>query len=143
MELILWRHADAEDGADDMARRLTPQGERQAAAMAQWLQAHLPERYTVVASPAVRAQQTAAALGATIVTDETLAPGASVSEIVKAAEKHKGVVLIVGHQPDLGGAAAKLVANADAEWHIEKGAIWWLVGDAPARIKVVLPPEAL
>jgi len=143
MELILWRHADAEDGADDMARRLTPQGERQAAAVAHWLQAHLPERYTVVASPAVRAQQTAAALGATIVTDETLAPGASVSEIVKAAEKHKGVVLIVGHQPDLGRAAARLVASAASEWHIEKGAIWWLVGDAPARIKVVLPPEAL
>ena len=143
MELILWRHADAEDGADDMARRLTPKGERQAAAMGQWLRAHLPERYTVVASPAVRAQQTAAALGATIVTDETLAPGASVSEIVKAAENHKGLVLIVGHQPDLGRAAARLVASAASEWHIEKGAIWWLVGDAPARIKVVLPPEAL
>ena len=63
MELILWRHADAEDGADDMARRLTPAGEEQAAAMAQWLRAHLPAQYTLLASPAVRAQQTAAALG--------------------------------------------------------------------------------
>jgi phosphohistidine phosphatase len=143
MELILWRHADAEDGADDMARRLTPKGEGQAAAMAKWLRAHLPERYTVVASPAIRAQQTAAALGATIVTDKTLAPGASVDAIVKTAQKHKGVVLIVGHQPDLGAAAAKLVANADAEWHVEKGAIWWLVGDAPARIKAVLSADLL
>ena len=61
MDLILWRHADAEDGADDMARRLTPRGEKQAAAMAEWLRARLPRNYTVLASPAVRAQQTAAA----------------------------------------------------------------------------------
>ncbi|HYR34968.1 MAG TPA: histidine phosphatase family protein [Burkholderiales bacterium] len=143
MELILWRHADAQDGADDMARRLTPRGEQQAAAMAQWLRSHLPNHYTVLASPAVRAQQTAAALGAGITTDKTLAPGASASAIVKAAEKHKGVVLIVGHQPDLGRAAAQLVANARAEWPIEKGAIWWLAGAAPARIKAVVSPELL
>ena len=62
MELILWRHADAEDGADDMARRLTAKGERQAAAMATWLRANLPSQHTLMASPAVRAQQTAAAL---------------------------------------------------------------------------------
>ena len=143
MELILWRHADAEDGADDMARRLTPVGEKQAAAMAQWLRAHLPAHYTVLASPALRAQQTAAALGANLVTDKTLAPGASVSAILKAAEKHKGIVLVVGHQPDLGRAAAQLVANAQSEWHVEKGAIWWLAGDAPARIKAVVSPDLL
>ena len=143
MELILWRHADAEDGADDMARRLTPKGEQQAAAMAKWLRPHLPLQYTLLASPAVRAQQTAAALGANIVTDKTLAPGASPAAIVKAAHKHKGTVLIVGHQPDLGRAAAQLVANAQSEWHIEKGAIWWLAGEAPARIKAVVSPELL
>jgi phosphohistidine phosphatase len=143
MELILWRHADAEDGADDMARRLTAKGEEQAAVMAKWLRAHLPDHYTLIASPAVRAQQTAAALGASIVTDKTLAPGASPAAIVRAAQKHKGTVLVVGHQPDLGRAAAQLVANTQSEWHIEKGAIWWLAGDAPARIKAVVSPELL
>ena len=143
MELILWRHADAEDGADDMARRLTPKGEKQAATMAQWLRQHLPNQYSVVASPALRAQQTAAALGASVVTDKALAPGASPAAIVKAAQKEKGVVLIVGHQPDLGRAAAQLVANTQAEWHVEKGAIWWLAGDAPARIKAVVSPDLL
>ena len=142
MELLLWRHAEAEDGADDMARRLTPKGEKQAAAMADWLRAHLPGRYTLLASPAVRAQQTAGALG-TPVTDRSLAPGASVTAIVKAAEKYKGVVIVVGHQPDLGRAAAQLVAHARTEWSVEKGAVWWLVGDAPARIKVVLSPDLL
>src|ERR1700740_1776086 len=98
MELILWRHADAEDGADDMARRLTAKGEQQAAAMAKWLRSHLPSAFTIVASPAVRAQQTAAALGAKVITEQTLAPGASPAAIVKAAQKHSGVVVIVGHQ---------------------------------------------
>ncbi len=142
MELILWRHADAEDGADDMARRLTPKGEKQAAAMAQWLRAHLPGRYTLLASPAVRAQQTASAFAAPI-TERSLAPGASVAAIVKAVEKYRGVVIVVGHQPDLGRAAAQLVANARTEWSIEKGAVWWLAGDAPARIKAVVSPDLL
>ncbi|HET7159881.1 MAG TPA: histidine phosphatase family protein, partial [Burkholderiales bacterium] len=30
MELVLWRHAEAEEGADDAARRLTVKGVRQA-----------------------------------------------------------------------------------------------------------------
>jgi phosphohistidine phosphatase len=142
MELILWRHADAEDGADDLARRLTPKGEQQAAIMASWLRAHLPGQYTLLASPAVRAQQTAAALG-TPISERSLAPGASVAAIVKAAEKYNGLVIIVGHQPDLGRAAAQLVASARTEWSIEKGAVWWLAGDTPARIKAVVSPELL
>src|SRR2546423_14470053 len=105
MELILWRHADAEDGADDMARRLTAKGERQAAAMAAWLRAHLPGQHTLMASPAVRAQQTAAALGASIVTERSLAPGATPTAIVEAARKRHGVVLGVCHQPGLWPAA--------------------------------------
>jgi phosphohistidine phosphatase len=139
VNLILWRHADAENGADDMARRLTPKGHKQAAAMAQWLRAHLPKAYTVLASPAVRAQETAAALGANIVSDITLAPGASVSDITKAAERHQGLVIVVGHQPDLGGAAASL-AGASGEWQVEKGAIVWFAG---RRIKAWLSPDLL
>ena len=142
MELILWRHADAEDGRDDMARRLTPKGEQQAAAMAKWLRAHLPGPFTLLASPAVRAQQTARALAMPI-TEKSLAPGASVAAILKAAEKHRGIVIVVGHMPDLGRAAAELVAAAQTEWSVEKGAVWWLAGEAPARIKAVVSPEHL
>ena len=139
MDLILWRHADAEYGGDDLARRLTPKGREQAAAMAKWLHAHLPKDYTLVASPAVRAQETAQALGPKIVSDITLAPGASVTDIAKAAERHKGLVIIVGHQPDLGQAAAKL-AGASGEWQIEKGAIVWFAG---GRIKAWLSADLL
>ena len=39
MDLILWRHAEAhegQEGEDDLLRRLTPRGEKQAARMAAW-----------------------------------------------------------------------------------------------------------
>lgn len=40
MDLILWRHAEAEElgeGMDDLTRALTPRGEKQAAKVAAWL----------------------------------------------------------------------------------------------------------
>lgn len=140
MELILWRHAEAEDGADDLARRLTPEGRTQAVAMAKWLRRHLPPEFVLLASPARRAQQTAEALHAAIRTEPKLAPGAPVHAIVEAARKHqgKGLVIIVGHQPDLGRAAAHLVAHRDEEWSIRKGALWWLDGH---RVKAVMEPD--
>jgi len=140
MELILWRHADAEEGVDDLARRLTKKGEADAAAVAKWLRARLPRDFTVASSPAVRAQQTAAALKAKVVDEPALAPGASVPAILGVIEKHPGLVIVVGHQPDLGRAAAQLVANLRAEWHIEKGALWWF---SRGRIKAVMSPDLL
>ena len=140
MEIILWRHADAEDGADDMARRLSAKGEAQAAAMAKWLRRHLPADYVVLASPARRAQQTAAALHARAVTEPGLAPGASVRKILDLCQKQRGLVIVVGHQPDLGRAAAHLVAHAHGEWSVEKGAIWWIEGH---RLRAVLSPDLL
>jgi phosphohistidine phosphatase len=139
VDLILWRHADAEDGADDLARRLTPTGEKQAAAMAKWLRARLPRDYTLLSSPAVRAQQTADALGTKVVTDITLAPGASVADILNAAQRYAGLAIVVGHQPDLGRAAAKLAGGA-GEWHVEKGAIVWF---GRGRLKAWLSPDLL
>jgi phosphohistidine phosphatase len=140
MDLILWRHADAEGGGDDLARKLTKHGEAQAARVAAWLRKYLPKDAVVVASPALRAQQTAKALGMPIITEKSIAPGASVDAIVKAAAKHKGTVVLVGHQPDLGRAAAHLVAGKNAEWPIEKGALWWLRGNA---VRAVVSPDLL
>jgi phosphohistidine phosphatase len=139
MEIILWRHADAEDGADDMARRLTAKGGKQAQAMAKWLRARLPEKFTLVASPALRAQQTAAALNCAIETEHSLAPGASAASIARAAGKRKGLVIVVGHQPDLGRAAAQLL-GMKGECRIEKGALWWLEDD---KVRAVMSPDLL
>ena len=42
MDLLLWRHAEAEDGEDDLKRRLTARGEKQARTMAAWIRDHQP-----------------------------------------------------------------------------------------------------
>jgi phosphohistidine phosphatase len=138
MDLILWRHADAEDGAPDLVRRLTPKGERQAARVAAWLRERLPDSYRLLASPAVRAQQTAEALGKPT-TEKLLAPGAAVEAILEAAGK-QGTVVLVGHQPDLGAAIAYLLCGAKRELSVAKGALWWFSGDA---VRAVISPDLL
>lgn len=144
MDLILWRHADAEDGRPDLERQLTAKGRKQAARVAQWLNAHLPEDFDVISSPAVRALQTAEALGPRVKIDRSLAPGASVQSIAKAAGWPRGdrTVVIVGHQPDLGQALAYLVSGRDDDWRLEKGAFWW-VAEQPLIVKAVVSPDLL
>src|SRR4026208_2023469 len=107
MDLVLWRHADAEDGADDRARRLTAKGRKQAERMATWLDARLPKNARLIVSPAVRAQQTAESLARDATTSEDVAPGAPAAEILKAAgwPDGQGTVAIGGHQATLGAAA--------------------------------------
>jgi phosphohistidine phosphatase len=63
--------------------------------------------------------------------------------IIEAARRRKGLVIVVGHQPDLGRAAAELAARREADWQLGKGAIFWIAGEAPARIKAVLSPDLL
>jgi phosphohistidine phosphatase len=142
MDLILWRHADAADGAPDLARKLTPKGVEQAARMAAWLLQRLPKDTVVIASPAVRAQQTAAALRLPVKTDNTLAPGATVDQILKAA-KGKRAVVLVGHQPDLGRAIAYLVAGEEGAWRLQKGALWWISNGDSVIVTAVMSPDLL
>jgi phosphohistidine phosphatase len=128
MDLILWRHAEAEEGGPDLARALTGKGRKQAAHVAEWLLQRLPAKFTLLASPAKRAQQTAEALEVKIKTVERLAPGATVDDILVAAgwPDHKGAVVVVGHQPDLGNAVAQLLSGAAGDWSLKKGALCWI-----------------
>ncbi len=148
MDLILWRHAEAEDGAPDLERRLTAKGHKHAARVAEWLLQRLPAKFTVLASPAVRAQGTAAALGVPIRTVDALAPGASVRTVLEAAgwPDRKSAVVVVGHQPDLGRAAAFLVSGAEGSWSVKKGGLWWLSGrvreeGAQVVVRAVVTPD--
>ena len=143
MELILWRHAEAEEGAPDLARKLTAHGHAQAARVAAWLRERMPPGPVVIASPAVRAQQTAQALGVRFDTSALIAPGAPVASILSAAgwPGRSEAVIVVGHQPDLGNAAAFLLTGAPRDWHIDKGALWWLVGGRQAHLRAVVSPD--
>jgi phosphohistidine phosphatase len=129
MDLILWRHAEAEDGAPDAARKLTAKGHKQAQEIAQWLEPRLPKDTRILVSPAVRAQQTAQALTREYETVKEIAPGASYEAILAAAgwPDADGAVMVVGHQPSLGEAAAWAVSGQAAEWNMKKGAVWWLM----------------
>jgi phosphohistidine phosphatase len=141
LDLILWRHAEAEDSAPDDARRLTPKGIRQAERMAAWLKPHLPADCRILVSPAQRAQQTAAALQRKFETPEAIAPGAGVAAVLKAARwpVAREAVVVVGHQPTLGAVAAKLLGGEEAFWSVKKGAVWWLSDrDRDGTTRVVL-----
>jgi len=130
MDLILWRHAEAEDEAasgGDLQRALTPRGERQAARMAAWLDRQLGETVRILCSPALRCEQTVLPLGRKYKIRDELAPDAPPEAILAEAQwpDAKQPVLIVGHQPTLGQAAAKLLGMKPHELTIRKGAVWW------------------
>jgi phosphohistidine phosphatase len=131
MDLILWRHAEAQvlrDGQDDLERALTPKGERQAQRMADWLNQRLAHSTRILVSPALRTQQTAKALDKSFKTLAALAPEATADAVLKAARWPDATepVLVIGHQPTLGQVAALLLSGQPQDWSIKKGAVWWL-----------------
>ena len=132
MDLILWRHAEAEllreEGGSDLERALTAKGERQAQRMAQWLNHRMAATTRVLVSPAERTRATAAALGRVFKTVPALAPDAAPEALLEAARWPRSAepVLIVGHQPTLGLLAARLLCGEEQPWAIKKGAVWWL-----------------
>ena len=148
MDLILWRHAEAEPGEPDLGRRLTAKGLKQAQRMAEWLDGRLPDTTRVLSSPADRAQQTALALKRKFRTVDELAPGATASAVLAAAgwPDARESVLVIGHQPTLGEVSSFLLAGDELPWSIRKGAVWWLSnrvrdGVATVVLKVVIGPD--
>lgn len=146
MDLILWRHADAEDGVPDEARRLTAKGRKQAQKMAAWLAARLPADCRVLVSPALRARETAAAFTEQVVIEKAVSTAATPQGVLKAAgwPDGAGTIIVVGHQPTLGATAALALTGEAAAWSLKKGAIWWLACDADGvRVKAVMTPGIL
>lgn len=150
MDLLLWRHAEAEDGEDDLKRRLTERGERQARLMGDWIRQHQPKDMRIIVSPAVRTQQTAKALKLPFETHRKIGPDACVSELIAASgwPQAPGAVLIVGHQPSLGRMASLLLAGHESAWSIKKGALWWLSNrvrrtETQTVLRAVIPVELL
>src|SRR5436190_9359350 len=150
MDLILWRHCEAEPGEPDLGRRLTSKGTKQAERMAEWLERHLPDTCRILVSPADRAQQTAQALQRKFRTVPEIAPGASVAAVLAAANwpDSREPVLVVGHQPTLGMVASFLLSGEETYWSVRKSAVWWLSnrakeGGAAVVLKSVQSPEFL
>jgi phosphohistidine phosphatase len=153
MDLILWRHAEAEDAAaagGDLARSLTPHGEKQAARVGAWLARHLPEDAQILCSPARRCEQTAKALGRPCKVIAALAPGSDPEQVVQAAGWPSGrhAVVIVGHQPTLGETIARLLGLDAESCAVRKGGVWWLrsrarAGQQQTTVVAVQSPDTL
>ncbi len=158
MNLILWRHADAENlpsslalsAQADLARELTERGRKQAEKAAHWLRTHLPDDALILSSPAVRAVQTAQALTPTPRIVRDLAPGANAMTLLGAIgwPGNAQTVVIVGHQPALGQLAALLLTGQEAFWTIRKAGIWWLASrrredESQVVVRAVINPDLL
>jgi phosphohistidine phosphatase len=150
MDLILWRHADAQDGLPDLDRPLTAKGRRQAERMASWLNAHLPKEVRVLVSPARRTRETADALGLGYAVNDHLMPGADAANLLAAAgwPETSGAVLVVGHQPTLGEAASLLLFGETRAMSLKKSGVLWLTnrvrGENPqTMLKAAMTAEML
>jgi phosphohistidine phosphatase len=157
MELLLWRHADsppAKHAESDLDRPLSFKGAKQAHAMAKWIDHRLPASARVLVSPARRAQETAERLGRKISTVDSLAPGCLAAHVLLAANwpdcRHP--VVVVGHQPALGRAAALLLLGQEQDLSLKKCGLLWIstksrkdLGDADVRLtlRAALCPELL
>jgi len=148
MELILWRHAEAEDGMPGTERELTAKGVKQAERMAAWLKQKLPKGAVVLVSPARRAQQTAQALTRKFETSDAVGLTTTPEAVLAAAgwPDGKATVIVVGHQPTLGAVAALALTGRAMPWSVKKGALWWLERrqrDAATVLRTVISPDLL
>ncbi|WP_322056520.1 phosphohistidine phosphatase SixA [Paraburkholderia sp. J63] len=152
MNLILWRHAEAEDSAaSDLARQLTTRGRKQAQSVARWLRARLPDDAVILASPAARTIQTAEALTDQYRVVRELAPNASVDDVLAAAGWPEGTastVVVIGHQPTLGEVAARLLSDEEdrRSWALKKAGVFWIKsrernGDGEAVLLAAITPD--
>jgi phosphohistidine phosphatase len=131
MDIIFWRHAQAQDGSDtldDLDRPLTARGIKHAKRVGDWLEKKLPDSTKIWCSPALRCRETAQGLGRKFKTSEAIVPSATAAQLLELIGQQTGVsaVLIIGHQPALGQAAAMMLGLSAPEFPLKKGALCWL-----------------
>lgn len=151
MDMIVWRHAEAEErreGLAELDRALTSRGEKQAARVANWLDRVLPEGARILSSPARRCEQTALALGRKYKVRDELGPDGTADQLLQAVQwpgaRHP--MLVVGHQPVLGEVLGRLLRIEGGQCPIRKGAAWWLrtrerEGELQVLLVAVQPPD--
>jgi phosphohistidine phosphatase len=160
IELYLVRHAIAAergpDYPDDRLRPLTDEGTRRFKEAVRGLKALGVGLDVIFTSPLTRARETATILGAglgrrvPIETLEALAPGGKPAAVIDGVSKRPKAqrrVALVGHEPDLGELAARLL-GARGTVEFKKGAVCAIeVDDAtpggPGTLRWLLPPKAL
>lgn len=140
MDLYLIRHADAlplgeGDAHDDEERPLSAAGDAQCSSLAAALQRAGVTLDRVVASPLLRARQTAEGLlkhwtveeptpAPTLDVCGALAPGGKPRKLARYLLKlNDSSVALVGHMPDLAGTAAWLIGSKKAQLELAKAGV--------------------
>ena len=147
LELYLIRHGIAAqrgpDYPDDSKRPLTSRGMNALKREAKALAALDITFDLIISSPLVRTRQTADILSEglegkpAVTTSDALAPAGTPAAVMHELAKHhrKARIALVGHEPNIGELAARLV-GARSPMQFKKGAICRIDFD-------VLPPKAL
>lgn len=143
-QILVWRHAEAEVGAADLQRALTPTGHDQARKVAAWLSMHAPETMTALSSPAVRAQQTLRAYQPAFRVCEELAPNAGLAAMIQTLDEAWAAgasrIVLTGHQPTLGRFIAHALGMPSVSLVVRRASVWWL---AAADRPLTTPGSAL
>jgi len=133
---VIWlvRHTEAHDGSPDAERELTEKGAQDAQTIADALGRLAVEVQGCVASPKVRARETARPicerLGHELIEDDRLAGGPfDPQDVAGEVGEH---AILVGHEPDLSMAVH---GSAGAQVRLPKGAV---VGVHRGELKVLL-----
>ena len=155
MDLILWRHAEADDasGDDDLERALTPKGERQAERMAEWLNRQPRQSTRASWSSPARAlpadgRRRSAASSRTVDRARARRERRGAARRRRAGPRRAEPVLVVGHQPTLGLAASHAAVGQAQPWRCKKAAVWWLRiaprdDDGQVVLQAVQSPDCL
>jgi len=169
-ELVLLRHGIAEERRPDQAdagRALTDRGRQRSRAVLLKASSLGLTADRLFSSPLIRARQTAeiavdVGLAAALELAESLAPGADPLPLVEAwlatgrdGEPAPRRLLLVGHEPDLGLLAARLIGAAPGSVPLRKaglallalpGAAVWTTGSplmGEASLQLLLTPRVL
>lgn len=132
MVVYFLRHAEAEpDAGSDFERKLTPKGLEQAARVGKFLLSNglLPD--AIVASPVIRAMQTAKAVAkklasAGLVEGSWLACGMTAATCIEELRAYSelSTVMLVGHEPDFSDAIAAMLGAPDPDaFNIRKASL--------------------
>lgn len=150
MELILWRHAEADEGWPDEGRRLTPKGRKQADRVGRWLRERVGDEYRLLSSPATRARETAEGLAEGMEVLRGLGTGSDAHTLLReiAWPRSQVLTVVVGHQPTLGEVASYLMTGELGGWSVKKGAAWWfrtqeVSGRVVTELRAVVHPDLL
>ena len=133
LRVVLFRHGpaskrDAARWPDDDARPLTPRGEARTRTAAAGVAVLTARARAIWTSPLVRAASTAALLREAyreprLHAVEALRPRGSWREIIERLQQSRGaggVLVLVGHEPDLGKLAGSLVFGAPRALPLKK-----------------------